>query len=229
MDEINKSYYAIIPANVRYDKELPANAKLLYGEITALCNEKGYCWAGNDYFAQLYNVSKTSISKWVSALIEKGYLTSELIYKEGTKQILYRYLRIVTYPIEEKLNTPLTKVKYPIKEKLKDNNTLINNTDNNTINNIRERKNFVPPTLEEITDYCKQRNNSVDPKKFFDYYSTGEWKDAKGNKIKNWKQKIITWEGRQQSKKQQPIITTNKPTGMSEEEYTREQLRKIGL
>lgn len=129
----NKSYYAIIPANVRYDKDLPANAKLLYGEITALCNEKGYCWAENRYFAELYKVSKTSISKWISALADKGYIRLRMVYKEGTKEIQHRYITIVNEPIEEKLNTYITNVNEPIEEKLKDNNTN-NNTSNNTDN-----------------------------------------------------------------------------------------------
>lgn len=122
---MQKNYYAIIPANIRYDKELTPNAKLLYGEITALCNEKGYCWAGNSYFAELYGVSKVSISKWINQLVEKGYITSEIEYKEGSKEIFNRYLRIVNDPIKEKLNTP-------IKEKFKDNITSFNTTSNTT-------------------------------------------------------------------------------------------------
>ena len=78
-----KSYYAIIPANIRYDKDIPANAKLLYGEITALTNEKGYCWATNNYFAELYGVSVQSISGWIKTLKDKNYITTEIIYKEG--------------------------------------------------------------------------------------------------------------------------------------------------
>ena len=74
MEEQQRSYYAIIPANVRYDKDLAPNAKLLYGEITALCNEKGYCWASNQYFAELYGVSVLSVKRWVNSLVTKGYV-----------------------------------------------------------------------------------------------------------------------------------------------------------
>lgn len=64
--------------------------------------------------------------------------------------------------------------------------------------NIQEKNSsrFVPPTLEDIRSYCLERNNSVDPEKFYQYYNAGGWKDSKGQPVKNWKQKIITWEGR---------------------------------
>ena len=67
---------------------------MLYGEITALCNEKGYCWASNQYFADLYHSSISAVQKWVSALVKKGYINLELVYKEGTKQVLHRKLYI---------------------------------------------------------------------------------------------------------------------------------------
>lgn len=124
--ENKKSYYAIIPANVRYDERLTPNAKLLYGEITALCNDKGYCWANNEYFSKLYNVSKNSITNWIKCLVDFGYLTSELKYVDGSKQILGRYIKIIGDPTQKNFDTPTQK-------NFVYNNTLINNTINNIL------------------------------------------------------------------------------------------------
>lgn len=165
MNELQKSYYAIIPANVRYDNDLTPNAKLLYGEITALCNEKGYCWASNNYFAELYKVSKKSISKWINQLIQKGYIKSQIMYKEGSKSIEERRLYI-SNPMEEKFHTPSPKVLYPIEEKfhtpmeekVKDNNTYINNTNNNTV-----------ISLDDIDNIWKLYPNKKDKTKAYKY------------------------------------------------------------
>ncbi len=92
--EVKKSYYAVIPASVRYDDKLTAHAKLLYGEITALCNEKGYCWATNDYFSRLYSVSKRTVSTWIKALCEAGYISAELVSTPVNPKIKIRCLKI---------------------------------------------------------------------------------------------------------------------------------------
>lgn len=174
MKEPIRSYYAIIPANVRYDDELTPNAKLLYGEVTALCNEKGYCWASNSYFANLYGVSTKSISNWVNQLVNSGYLTSEMTYKEGSKEIQSRHLKISSNPMEEKVMTPRTKgndpmeEKFhtygrkgydPMEEKVKDNTTT-NNTYNNTINNTSKNtsRNSAKAKYADDSPYLKLSN-----------------------------------------------------------------------
>lgn len=60
-----------------------------------------------------------------------------------------------------------------------------------------------PPTLAEVEAYVMERGSSVDPKRFWEYYSAGNWKDAKGNPVKNWKQKLITWEKKDETGKQE--------------------------
>jgi hypothetical protein len=195
--ENKPNYYANIPATVRYDEDLCPNAKLLYGEITALTNAEGYCWATNKYFADLYKVSKVSISKWIKQLIEKGFISSEIIYRENSKEILHRFLRIggeghkekfntptqqkFNTPIKEKVATPPTKVNEghkeklstPIKEKFKDNNTSINTTINTTSNNKKINKKGDSNTQIENefqtfwSIYPKKRGGKENTKKSF--------------------------------------------------------------
>lgn len=92
--ENKRSYYAIIPATVRYDNSLPANAKLLYGEITALCNQSGLCWASNTYFGELYGVDEKTVRRWLNALIEARYIRRTVQYDNDGKTIIQRCLSL---------------------------------------------------------------------------------------------------------------------------------------
>ena len=64
----------------------------------------------------------------------------------------------------------------------------------NVSKTVKKKKVFKAPTLKQVQEYCKERKNSVDPKKFYDYFTVSNWVDSKGAKVKNWKQKIISWE-----------------------------------
>jgi len=98
LDEMRAAgYYAVIPAAVRYDQTLPPNAKLLYGEISALTSKDGYCYATNQYFATLYQCTVKSISRLVAALENGGYISTVLV-KDASGKIKGRniYLRVST-------------------------------------------------------------------------------------------------------------------------------------
>lgn len=163
MEEQQKSYYAIIPANVRYDKDLVPNAKLLYGEITALCNEKGYCWASNQYFAELYGVSVLSVKRWVNSLVNKGYVYRTLTCKPNSKEADKRILSIdsgikIDTTSVQKCYDP--SIKNDTSSSIKndtDNNTSINNTFNNT--NIYKEKNIKKESVNSvIAEYTENKD-----------------------------------------------------------------------
>lgn len=195
------NYYAIIPADVRYDCRLTDKEKLLYAEITALSTKEGCCWASNSYFSGLYKVTPETISRSVTKLINNGYLMRVVTYKENSKEIDKRYLYPLTktsIPIDENINTPIDKIiNTPIDENVKDNNTRKNNTsNNNSITNsciIKNASKFSVPTIEELQSYIEEKGLSVDAVKFHSYYESNGWKVGK-NKMSNWKAALITWE-----------------------------------
>lgn len=71
-------------------------------------------------------------------------------------------------------------------------------------NNIEVTKSKTP-TLEEIQTYVQDKGLNVDAKQFYDYFTAGNWVDSKGNKVKSWKQKLLTWNSYKQPKKENTL------------------------
>ena len=198
MEEQQKSYYAIIPAEVRYDEELPPNAKLLYGEITSLCNEKGYCWATNQYFADLYHCSVSAVKKWISSLVKKGYISLELVYKEGTKQVLQRKLYInpsvnlYTTPCKNVHDPSVNLYTTPSVEMYTDNNKVINNKINTKLEVCKHKYGefqHVLLTDKEHTHLIELYGDSLDEHiKILDEYI-----ETSGKKYKNHSLVLQKW------------------------------------
>lgn len=121
------NYYSIIPAHVRYDKELKPMEVIIYGELTALSNKYGYSYASNNYFAELYNVHKKTVSTWISNLKEKGYIDTVVIRDENMTVTERRIYITAPYPSNHGEGYP-QKSGDPIHKKTEENNTRINNT-----------------------------------------------------------------------------------------------------
>ena len=87
--EDKPGYYAVLPAEVRYDPELGSTEKLLFAEITALCNKEGYCWASNAYMAKLFSVSVVHISRMISRIEDRGYIHVEIDHEHGNRRKIF--------------------------------------------------------------------------------------------------------------------------------------------
>lgn len=89
-EQENAAYYAVVPAPVRYDPNLSPSAKLLFCEITSLCKAKGYCWATNSYFTQLFDLSASTISRLISQLERRGHIAIKTVATEtGSERRIY--------------------------------------------------------------------------------------------------------------------------------------------
>lgn len=118
---------------------------------------------------------------------------SEMVGSETDKARAMRVIRA-----REKYGNDVTRMLpecYPEKDIEKELDTELEKEKENA--RKRAQSTFVPPTLEEVEEYARRRNSSVDPKRFWEYFDAGDWKDAKGQPVKSWKQKFITWEGKQ--------------------------------
>jgi hypothetical protein len=155
MKQSDPGFIAYLPSKVRYDNSLPFGARIIYAEISALCNSKGYCWANNKYFADLYNNSKDTISRWISDLEKAGYIKCFVAQDEGNSRKIYLVNASLDYLSEEmqsRQKQSELSVKSPKGSRQKnresigknaEHNSIVNNTLNNTVNNNSANAHFL--------------------------------------------------------------------------------------
>lgn len=166
------SFYAIIPACVRYDKRLSAEAKILYGEISALTNKEGYCWATNGYFRDLYEWSQSSLTRYLKQLTDAGHI--RVVVDQGAGNERRIYLSSSLPVIEAAAAPPAPLSPKPVRPIVKSEQTPIfspehhNNTSKNSLINRNTDSQESAFELEVIGEFKKafpQLPALRDPKK----------------------------------------------------------------
>ncbi len=170
---------------------LPENWDYSINGLTAICIE-----------------SRGVIRNTLGELKQNGYLKTTKLLPDQTETGRYRYI----YDIyeEPKQDTEKQGIEKQDIEKQyivfnKELNTNKLNTNKLNTNIIKEestKQRFKPPTLEQIQDYIKEKKLNVDGEQFYNYFTSGDekWVDSKGNKVRNWKGKLLTWNSYRQPK-----------------------------
>jgi len=185
------------------EKGLSLKAKGLLSLMLSLPKEWDYTIQG---LVSICKENETSIKSTLKELKDFNYLKiiKKMPNETGTGRIEYEYI-IYEKPVNtnkkkkqegKKQEVEILGVEIlPLEKQPVENQgqlNIYNKINNNKINNINNKNKY--PSLEEIEKYIEEKNLKVNGKQFYDYFTEGNWIDSKGNKVKNWKQKLLTWD-----------------------------------
>ena len=181
MERIVKGIW--IPLEIWQDSTLSWNEKILLMEIDSFTSQGKECYISNEFIADLLVVSERTAKRYLSNLIEAGLV--KVVRYDGRKRYIESAINVLSdgtrMSYQTGQNCPHTNISY-----------LNKNIDNIERDN-KGRSRFQKPTLDEVTEYCRTRNNGIDPEEFFAFYESKGWMVGK-NPMKDWKAAVITWE-----------------------------------
>lgn len=199
---VEKENYVVVQGWMITELGLKGNELLIYAVIHGFSQVPNQAFTGSlQYLADWINGSKQTVINCLKSLIDK-----DLIIK-----IEKTYNGVKFFEYQSKI---FNRGQNFLPNNIEKENIIINN-------NIKESdksKRFVPPTLEEVKAYCKERHNNVDPVEFMAHYTASNWYRGK-TKISNWRACIITWEKNARAKQQQQQIKKGQPSSTDYLDY----------
>jgi hypothetical protein len=191
--------YWMMPNIVLFSSELTDKQKLLFCLISSLCAEKWFCRATNDYLWKLLWASKTTISKNISALQEKWFVSVDVSLEQWNS----RKITIVEndYPMVENDKRYSQKWQEGYSQKWQHNNTTTNTTTEKKENLKRKFLEFVFLTDEEYNKLIEQYGNRVITEQI-ENLNNYIWQNGK-DKYKSHYYTLLNWLKKAWIKKQQ--------------------------
>lgn len=169
---------------------LKGNELILYALIYGFSQDGQSAFYGSTrYIQKSLCISRGSVMALLHKLMEKGMI-------ECTSQSHYSVVQKLYQSEKEVVQKLYQSGTETVPESGTETVPNINNNNNKNINMgdiPKKAKNFVKPTVSEVTEYCTNRGNKIDAQHFIDYYDARGWKLGK-NSIKDWKACIRTWE-----------------------------------
>ena len=202
------------------------NAQLLFHRLLQINNKCSWIeWFGrsNLSICDMMGVTEKTLIRCRKELKDLGlidFLQSEKRGSVTKYRIIYNSDTVQTTvqdTVQTTVETPVqTTVQTPVESPVQTpdiNRYKTKTKKEKDISDDISKKNFTPPTVEEVREYCQSRNNLVDPERFVDFYSAKGWMVGK-NKMKDWKAAVRTWErndGRKASPSQSGNIRPEEP------------------
>lgn len=211
------SNFSIVSNIFLRDKELSLKAKGLMAFMLSLPPEWDYSIAG---LIKTTGAGKDAIHTGLKELRDKGYLIMNRRKDKAGRFSNVDYILVedphADNPYAEKSDEEKQDEEKPPQI---NTNRITTDLNNKKDNKKREKSVFSPPTLNEVKAYIQEKGYHTDPVYFYEFFSANDWKDSRGNKVKSWKQKLVTWETYQQKSNPGYLVAESpKPSAKSQED-----------
>lgn len=224
---MKKGAYGIVYQEIMRSPDLPGNSKLIYAYLAAFAGNGDECYPSVETICKELGMTKTTMYKYMNMLVEYGVIEKKQTYVGNLKsRVIYRITHEVDLNVRvpkisesgESISLVSEKIGIRIGEIPSESERNINNTNSNNIKNNSNKKymcvqpevdttpkstpkeksaRFIPPTEEEVSQYCLEKGYTLDAQRFVDFYECKGWMVGK-NKMKNWKAAVRTWANKDQ-------------------------------
>lgn len=215
---IRDDNYVTLLGWMRTELDLTGSELIIYALVymVSQADSQDY-YATQEYAAEWAGVSKRSVRNNLNSLLEKGLIEKVTRCIDGKFIATYR---VTNYHAPERKKLPAEKsgmqrkkfptyIKKDIKEDIendslyKSNEDIQSNKEIDSSKDIESKetiKKFIPPTVDEVAAYCRERKNDINAESFVDFYESKGWLIGK-NKMKDWRAAVRTWERNNYSNK----------------------------